>query len=212
MSEWLDISVPLRNRMPHWPGDVPVEIWQTMDMTRGDVCNLRTLSMSAHAGTHMDAPLHFVADGKSIDAMPGDATIGPARVIEIVDAKAITRGELERYAPAAGERLLCKTRNSSLWQRRCRMFVKDFVAVQPEAARYLVDCGIRTLGVDCLSVGAYGGHEGLETHRALLGAGIWVIEGLDLSSVQPGSYELACLPLRIEGGEGAPARAMLRRL
>jgi arylformamidase len=212
MSEWLDISVPLRNRMPHWPGDIPVDIRQTMDMGRGDVCNLQTLSMSAHAGTHVDAPLHFVASGKPIDAMPGDATIGRARVVEIADPNAITRGELEPYAPAAGERLLCKTRNSGWWQRRCRMFVKDFVAVQPEAASYLVACGIRALGVDYLSVGAYGGDEGVETHRALLGAGIWVIEGLDLSAVEPGSYELVCLPLRIEGGEGAPARAMLRRL
>jgi arylformamidase len=212
MSEWLDISVPLRNRMPHWPGDIPVQVGQTMDMGRGDVCNLRTLSMSAHAGTHIDAPLHFVTDGKPIDAMPGDATIGPARVIEIADPNAITRDELERHVPAAGERLLCKTRNSKGWQRRCRMFVKDFVAVRPEAARYLVDCGIRSLGVDYLSVGAYGGGEGVETHRALLGAGIWVVEGLDLSAVDPGSYQLVCLPLRIEGGEGAPARAMLRRL
>jgi arylformamidase len=211
MSEWLDISVPLRSRMPHWPGDIPVEIRQTMDMHGGEACNLRTISMSAHTGTHMDAPLHFVADGQPIDAMPGEATIGPARVIAIEAAQAITRAELERHAPAAGERLLCKTRNSRIWQGRCRMFMKDFVAVQPEAAKYLVERGIQTLGVDYLSVGSYGGDEGVETHRILLGAGVWVIEGLDLSAVEPGNYELICLPLRIEGGEGAPARAMLRR-
>lgn len=211
MNEWIDISVPLRTAMPHWPGDIPVNITQTMNVDRGDVCNLRTLSMSAHTGTHMDAPLHFVAQGSAIDTMPLDATIGPARVIAIESDSAITRAELQECGPQPGERLLFKTRNSRLWRNRCRLFMKNFVAVNADAARYLVECGVRTIGVDYLSVGAYEG-DGVETHHVLLGAGVWVIEGLDLSAAEPGSYEMVCLPLRIEGGDGAPARAALRKL
>jgi arylformamidase len=209
MSDWIDISVPLRTGMPHWPGDIPVNIPQTMNMNAGDVCNLRTLSMSAHTGTHMDAPLHFVRDAVGIDAMPLDATIGPARVLGIQSEDAITRRELLDSQPQRGERLLFKTRNSQWWRNQCRLFMKNFVAIEADAARYLVDCGVRTVGVDYLSIGAYEG-DGVETHQVLLGAGVWVIEGLDLSRVEPGTYELICLPLRIEGGDGAPARAALR--
>lgn len=211
MSEWLDISVRLRTGMPHWPGDIPVNIRQTMDMASGAECNLRTISMSAHTGTHMDAPLHFLADGASMDAMPFDATMGLARVIGIANPAAITRDELEQHNPQRGERLLFKTANSRWWTDDCRLFRKKFVAIESNAARYLVERSVRTVGVDYLSVGAYQG-DGAETHRVLLGAGVWVIEGLDLSAVEPGTYELACLPLRIEGGDGAPARAALRRI
>jgi arylformamidase len=211
MGDWIDISVPLRTGMPHWPGDIPVHIEQTMDMRAGDACNLRTISMSAHTGTHMDAPLHFVMDGTGIDAMPLDATMGPARVLPIESDQSITRRELQRFEPRSGERLLFKTSNSRWWRARCRLFMKNFVAIEADAARYLADCGVRTVGVDYLSIGAYKG-DGVETHQILLGAGVWVIEGLDLSAVEPGDYELVCLPLRIEGGDGAPARAALRRL
>jgi arylformamidase len=211
MSQWIDVSVPVRTGMPHWPGDIPVTIRQTLNMNAGDPCNLRTISMSAHTGTHMDAPLHFVRDGVSLDSMTLDATMGVARVVEINDERSITRRELENCRPEAGERLLFKTRNSNFWRNRCRLFLKNFVAIEADAARYLVECGVRTVGVDYLSVGAYNG-DGAETHQVLLGAGIWIIEGLDLSGVQSGAYEMACLPLRIEGGDGAPARAALRRI
>jgi arylformamidase len=211
MDPWIDISLPLRSGMPHWPGDIPVNIQQKMSMAEGDVCNLRTLSMSAHTGTHMDAPLHFIRDAVAMDSMPLDATIGPARVVEIANDTTITRDELKEFRPRPGERLLFKTRNSNWWRDRCRFFMKNFVALNADAARYLVECGVRTIGVDYLSVGAYEG-DGVETHQVLLGAGIWVIEGLDLSAVEPGAYDLVCLPLRIEGGDGAPARAALRRL
>ena len=210
MSEWIDISVPLRTGMVHWPGDIPITIQQTFDMQRGDVANLRTLSMSAHTGTHMDAPLHFIAEGQSIDTIPFDATVGQARVIEIEDEHAITRVELEQYEPQLGERLLFKTRNSSIGWAECRYFLKDFVALNPDAARYLVECGVRTIGVDYLSIGPFG-DEGVETHHVILGAGIWAIEGLNLANVDAGTYELVCLPLKIAGGDGAPARAILRK-
>jgi arylformamidase len=210
MGDWIDISVPLRTGMPHWPGDIPVTIRQTMRIESGDACNLSTLSMSAHTGTHMDAPLHFVRGADGMDTMPLEATMGPARVLGIEDDRAITRRELQMFKPRPGERLLFKTRNSQWWQTGCRFFMKNFVAIEADAARYLVQCEVRTVGVDYLSVGAYEG-DGVETHQVLLGAGVWVIEGLDLSRVEPGDYELACLPLRIEGGDGAPARAALRK-
>lgn len=210
MPGWIDISVPLRSPMAHWPGDAPFVIDQVMDMTRGDVANLTTLSMSAHTGTHMDAPRHFVDGGRPIDAMPLEATVGTARVIAIQDENAITAGELHRHHIVRGDRLLFKTRNSErCWKSRC--FLKQFVHINAGAAEYLANLGVRCVGVDYLSVGGYQ-TDGVETHQILLGAGIWLIEGLDLSAVAPGRYDLVCLPLKIEGGEGAPARAIVRRL
>ena len=211
MSEWIDISVPLRSGMVHWPGDISVNIRQTSDMQVGDRANLRTISMSAHTGTHMDAPLHFVADGRAMDTMPFSATIGRARVIEITHEKIITRSELESHEPKLGERLLFKTRNSSIGWAQLPVLSEELRRVEPDAARYLVECGVRTVGVDYLSVGPYG-EEGFETHQVILGAGIWVIEGLNLANVEAGEYELVCLPLKIAGGDGAPARAILRKL
>lgn len=210
MSGWIDISVPLRSGMVHWPGDPPPSMDRALDMDAGDVCNARVLHMSAHTGTHMDAPLHFVRDGMSIDQMPLDATVGVARVIAIQDPDTIGRRELELFDIRKGERLLFKTSNSAhCW--KCRYFLKEFVHVNAEGARYLVDRGVSAIGVDYLSVGAYKA-DGVETHQILLGAGVWIVEGLDLSAVAPGTYELLCLPLKIAGGDGAPARAFLRSL
>jgi arylformamidase len=211
MSQWIDISVALRTGMVHWPGDIPVRVQQTANMQQGDVANLRTISMSAHTGTHMDAPLHFVDGGLSLDTMPFTATVGRARVIEIDDDNTITRAELEKHEPQLGERVLFKTRNSGVAWAQCRYFLKNYVALSSDAARYLVECGVRTIGVDYLSIGPYG-EEGFDTHRVILAAGIWVIEGLNLANVSAGEYELICLPLKIAGGDGAPARAILRRV
>jgi arylformamidase len=151
-----------------------------------------------------------MADGEAIDRIPLQAVIGEARVIEIADPIRITRQELATHAPKRGERLLFKTVNSTdCWNTPD--FVKRFVHVGADAARYLADCDVRTIGIDYLSIGAFEG-DGVETHRILLGAGIWIIEGLNLSSVSAGRYELICLPLKIMGGDGAPARAVVRRL
>jgi arylformamidase len=209
MSEdWIDVSVPLRTGMVHWPDDPPVSIERVMDVERGDVVSVSRLSMGAHTGTHMDAPLHFFRTGKSIDTMPLTATLGRARVIEIRDPELIKPEELRPYQIQRGERILFKTRNSArCWQTDD--FVEDFVYISQEAARYLAAQQVQTVGVDYLSVGGFF-RDGVETHHALLEAGIWIIEGLDLSSVAPGIYELVCLPLRIEGSDGAPARAILR--
>lgn len=206
---WIDVSVPLRSGMVRWPDNPPVEIERTLDMERGDVATVSRLSMGSHTGTHMDAPLHFVRGGDGLDRMPLDATVGPARVIGIEDPVSVKREELEPYGIGRGERVLFKTRNSA---RRwwAEDFVEDFVYVSEGAALYLAELGVRTVGVDYLSVGGFL-EDGVETHQALLGAEIWVIEGLDLSEVEPGEYELICLPLKVANGDGAPARAILRR-
>ena len=206
---WIDVSVPLRSGMVRWPDNPPVEIQRTLDVERGDVATVSRLSMGSHTGTHMDAPLHFVRGGDGLDRMPLDATVGPARVIGIEDPVSVKREELEPYGIGRGERVLFKTRNSA---RRwwAEDFMEDFVYVSEGAALYLAELGVRTVGVDYLSVGGFL-QDGVETHQALLGAEIWVIEGLDLSQIEPGEYELICLPLKVEDGDGAPARAILRK-
>lgn len=207
-NEWIDISVTIKAGMVHWPSDPAVSIKRINDMNKGDNNNLSFISMGTHTGTHMDAPIHFIAKGKSIDKMPLDACIGPARVIEIKDRESIKPDELSAYRIRRGERILFKTRNSKYW--RIDAFMKNFVHIFPEAAKYLAAKGVRAVGVDYLSVGGYQ-KDGALTHRNLLNAGIWIIEGLDLSGVKPGKHELICLPLKILNSDGAPARAIIRK-
>ena len=209
--EWIDVSVPLQDGMTGWPGDKPFERTLTHSIGEGASNNLSQIACSAHTGTHMDAPLHFIAAAPSIDTLPMDAVIGPARVIGVADDDSIRPEHLEPYGLQAGERVLFRTRNSD---RRLleKEFAKDFVAVSPDAARYLAARGVRTVGVDYLSVGAFREENGRETHRVLLAAGIWIIEGLNLVEIDPGAYEMICLPLLLAGSDGAPARAVLRRL
>ncbi len=205
---WIDISVPLKSGMAHWPGDAPVSIERVRDMDKGERVNLSVISLGAHSGTHVDAPIHFVQRGQSIDSIPLDTLVGRARVIEIKDTESIKPEELARHRIRRGERILFKTKNSShVWKKD--EFVEDFVFISDAGADFLVDRGVRSVGVDYLSVGSFK-HGGSYVHRALLGGGIWLIEGLDLSHAAPGHYDLICLPLRIIGGDGAPARAMLR--
>jgi len=208
---WIDVSVPLRNGMSGWPGDKPFERTLTHTIAGGASNNLSQFASSAHVGTHMDAPLHFLADAPSVDSMPIDAVVGPARVVGIADADSICPEHLEPLALQRGERVLFRTRNSD---RRLleHEFARDFVAISPEGARYLAERGVRTVGVDYLSVGAFREESGRETHRVLLGAGVWIVEGLNLADVEPGNYEMICLPLRLAGSDGAPARAVLRRI
>jgi len=209
--EWIDISVPLDNGMVHWPGDPPFHREQVMQMERGDVCNVSKMTSTVHIGTHMDAPRHFVQDGPGIEAMPIEATVGPARVIRIADPEMIRVSEIEPHNIGAGERVLFRTRNSdSAW--KTAEFQKRFVYIPAETAKYLAAKRVRTVGVDYLSVGGFEASDGPQTHQALLGAGVWIIEGLNLAGVEPGDYELVCLPLKMAGSDGAPARAILRKL
>ena len=158
----------------------------------------------------MDAPLHFVRGGKGLDEMPFEATIGRARVIEIHDPESVKPDELQPHSIRGGERILFKTRNSARrWHEEA--FIEDFVYVSQEAARHLATQEVLPVGTDSLSVGGFL-KDGVETHKTLLEAGIWVIEGLNLARVEPGEYELICLPLKVEWGDGAPARAILRAI
>lgn len=207
---WIDVTVALHSGMAHWPDNPPVRIERQLDIDRGDVANVSVLSMGSHTGTHMDAPLHFIPDGKGLDEMVFEETIGSARVIEIFDVDTVTVPELEDKDIQAGERVLFKTRNShGAWNEDS--FVEDFIYISQEAARYLVERRVRTVGIDYLSVGGFK-RDGEETHHALLGAGIWIIEGLNLAEVEPGDYELICLPLKVVRSDGAPARAIVRPL
>jgi len=206
--KWIDVSVTIKPGMAHWPDNPAIRVDRMLDMEKGDVCNVSVLSFGSHTGTHMDAPLHFLRNGKSLDKMPLDATIGPARVIEIKDKEAVKVEEIANQRIKPGERILFKTRNSkNAW--KSDDFEKNFIYISKEAAVFLAKAKVMTVGIDYLSVGGFF-KDGKETHDALLSAGIWVIEGLNLAKIKPGKYELNCLPIKVLNSDGAPARALLR--
>jgi arylformamidase len=207
---WIDISVTVRHGMPHWPDNPAVILERAMDIGRGDDCNVSHLAMGVHTGTHMDGPVHFLHGAAGLDQMPLSATMGVARVVEIADPLEVTVGELGAHQLRSGERVLFRTANSPrCWQTD--EFVEDFVSISEAAALYLAETRVRTVGIDYLSVGGYRA-DGARIHRILLDAGIWIIEGLDLSAVRAGSYEMICLPVKLHDSDGAPARAILRPL
>ncbi len=205
---WIDVSVPLANGMHGWPGNPPTVVTMHIGTAKGDVANVSAINLNSHTGTHMDAPLHFLQGAKTMDDLPWDAVIGPARLVEIKDKEAIKPAELKKLKPRAGERLLFKTRNSAVSWRKPE-FDKDFVYIAKEGAQYLADCGVQTIGIDYLSVGGFY-KDGIETHLIMLGAEIWIIEGLSFDGVKPGDYELLCLPVKFANGDGAPARCLVR--
>lgn len=205
---WRDVSVALRDGMMHWPGDPECRITRVAEMSSGSVCNLTQISMSAHTATHMDAPRHFIADGLTMEQMPLEAVIGRCRVIEIAATDQITPADLEERRLRRGERVLFKTRNSEVSWGKAE-FDRDFVSIRQDAAKYLVKCGVMTVGVDYLSIGGFE-KDGVQTHQIMLGAGIWVIEGLNLRDTKAGFYDMVCLPLKLAGADGAPCRVVLR--
>jgi arylformamidase len=207
-SDWIDVSVPVRDGMVSWPGDPKVRVERVSDLERGDAATVSRLDLGAHTGTHVDAPVHFVRGGKGIHELEWEGLIGPARVVHLPAAPVIDARIVDEVGVAAGERIVFRTRNSERCWNTDR-FVPDYTYVSLDGARRLVERGARTVAVDYLSIG--GGSDSAEIHRTLLSAGVYIIEGLDLSRVAPGAYELVCLPLRVEGGDGAPARALLRR-
>lgn len=211
MADYLDISLTISPDLPRWPGSPLTELTRRRDMARGDPVNDSTLVCGVHTGTHVDAPLHFLADGADVTRLALDALIGPAVVAVLPDVDAITAADLEALnLPADTRRLLLRTRNSEGWRRGDRDFRTDFVALTADAARWVVARDIRLIGVDYLSVQIFRGDPA--THIALLQAEVVIVEGLNLAQVVPGNYELICLPLKLAGAEGAPARAVLRTL
>jgi arylformamidase len=207
--DWIDVTVAIRDGMVHWPGNPPIVVERVEDMARGDAANVTKLSLGVHTGTHVDAPVHFDPRGAGVDAIPFAALCGPARVIAIANPREVTVDELAAAAITAGERILLRTHNSPhAWQQT--KFVEDAVHLTLDAAHWLAARKVMTIGIDYLSVGGFAASNGEAVHHALLDAGVWIVEGLDLTHAPPGPCELMCLPMKIAGADGAPARAFVR--
>ena len=204
----IDVSVPLDARLPTYPHNTPFSLEPIKRIARGDSSNVSTLHMSAHSGTHVDAPRHFFDDGPGTEALALDMLIGRTRVIEVTSRTGIAAEDLDPIDFSDDVRVLIKTCNSTFWGSP--VFHEDYVGVTDSGAKHLVARGIKVVGVDYLSVEQFK-NVGKPAHHVLLGAGTIVIEGLDLRDVEPGSYDMICLPLRIVGSDGAPARVVLRR-
>ena len=203
----IDVTVPLDAGLPTYPNNTPFSLEPVKRLARGDSSNVSTLRMSAHAGTHVDAPRHFFDTAGGIEVLPLDLLCGRARVVEIAATAAITADDLRQVDLADDVRVLLKTSNSTLWGDAT--FHKEYIGVGESAAKFLVERGTKVVGVDYLSVEPFK-TPGAPTHHILLGAGTIVIEGLNLRDVEPGVYEMYCLPLPVVGADGAPARVVLR--
>ncbi|OLE55733.1 MAG: hypothetical protein AUG51_02040 [Acidobacteria bacterium 13_1_20CM_3_53_8] len=209
-----DISVPISSETPIYPGDPGVRINQWASLAQNDPANVTLLHFGAHTATHVDAPAHFIAGGSRVEEIPLDVLIGMATVVEIPDdVSVIDAGKLPWLEMSGATRVLFKTRNSSFWSDLAQGFREDFTYIAPDAARALVERGVRLVGMDYLSVEKFQSEDHL-THVTLLEKSVVILEGLDLREVPAGRYELICLPLKIVGasGDGAPARAVLRSL
>jgi arylformamidase len=204
----IDVSVPLDAALPTYPGNTPFSLEATKRISRGDSSNVSTVHMSAHAGTHVDAPRHFFDGAPGADALPLEMLLGRARVIEVVSRKGIGPDALSEIDLSEDVRLLIKTYNSRLWGSP--EFHPEYLGLTEAGAKHLLAHGIKVVGVDYLSVEEFR-KPGAPAHHALLGGGTIVIEGLNLRDVDPGVYEMFCLPLRIVGADGAPARVVLRQ-
>lgn len=205
---WVDVSVPVRSEMPNWPGNPPVWVREVEPHQEEDPARVSVLSMSSHTGTHVDAPAHFLKHGATIDEMPPEVGLGPARVVHVEEAAIIEPEHLAAVDLAEVDRLLLRTRNSpALWEQE--EFVDTFAHLSTEAAEHLAEAELDLVGIDYLSVAGYQRNE-IPVHEALLEAGTWILEGLNLAGVTEGPVELACLPLKVEGCDGAPARAMVK--
>ena len=204
----IDVSVPLDAQLPTYPHNTPFALEPIKRLARGDSSNVSTLHMSAHTGTHVDAPRHFFDEGAGTEALPLELLIGRARVITVDSRAGVAAEDLDHLDFSDDIRVLIKTHNSRLWGSPA--FHEDYVGVTESGARHLVEHGIKVVGVDYLSVEQFR-KPGAPAHHVLLGAGTIVIEGLDLRDVEPGIYEMFCLPLRVVASDGAPARVVLRR-
>ncbi|HLZ44741.1 MAG TPA: cyclase family protein [Gemmatimonadales bacterium] len=209
---WIDATATLDSATtPVYAGDAPLRFDFLKDLRRGDALTLSVFSLGAHSGTHVDAPMHFVADGAPIDQVRLDALVGPARVIQIDDSvQAITAAELDRHQWKGAERVLFRTRSTARHWMSAAEFHRDFAYIAPDAAQLLADAGVKLVGIDYISAEQFGA-PAPRTHRTLLGKGIPIVEGLDLTDVPAGDYDLIVLPLKVRGHEAAPARAIVRK-
>jgi len=205
-----DLSLSISDSLPVWPGDPRVKITQVSSLDAGDIANVSRIEMGVHTGTHVDAPYHFMGgDTKTVENLSLEVMVGTAQVIQLPDDITEIGADILENAgiyPGA-KRLLIRTRNSRQWEMGNTEFFTSFTAIKPDGAQYLVDRKVQLVGVDYLSVALY--EDQTPTHRILLGASVVIIEGLNLSQVQPGIYNLVCLPLKIGGSDGSPARVIL---
>ncbi len=204
-----DVTRPLSSALPVYPGDPAIELAPIAQCAWGDAANVTRMVLSSHTGTHIDAPRHFFDAGATIDHLDPQILIGPARVVDVPCVSHITMDEVRSHDLEDVTRVLFKTPNTSLWDRPG--FQTGYHALTPEAAEWLVTCGVRLVGIDYLSVDAFDAQD-FPVHRCLLQAGVVIVEGLDLRAVPPGDYELYALPLLLQDGDGAPARVLLREV
>jgi arylformamidase len=207
VSRIYDISVPIRTGGLVYPGNPEIEITLQQAVAKGAGANVSYVRFGSHTGTHADAARHFFDDGQTVDKIPLDRLVGPALLLSFPDdVRAVTAADLSKHDLKGRKRVLLRTRNSALLSKK--EFVPDYTYLAPDGAQYLVDLGVELVGVDYLSIEQFhSGHH--RTHRTLLGHSVVIVEGLDLSAPPPGEYQFICLPLRIEGCDGAPARAVL---
>jgi arylformamidase len=206
----IDITVPLQSGIPVWPGSPGLEITQIKHLEAGDSSNVSRLGCDVHTGTHIDAPSHFIENGCTVEHLSLDIMVGPCSVAFLPEVMEVTHIDLDcLHLPTNTKRLLLRTRNSEFWKEGITGFRKDYTALTAKAAQWVVEQGINLIGIDYLSVQRY--NDNSSTHKILLEAGVVILEGLSLANVEPGLYELICLPLKLIDAEGAPARAVLRR-
>ena len=203
-----DITLTISPELPTWPGDPRVELERVRKIEDGSNANVSRVDMGVHTGTHVDAPFHFLQDGKTVDQIDLSLLTGRAYVLHLPEVDVITAPVLEdAQIPPRTRRVLFKTRNSESWAKEDQDFNTDFVGLSEDGAEYLVKRGVKLVGMDYLSVAPY--KKSRPTHESLLKAGVVIVEGLDLSEVSQGRYTLYCLPLKIANSDGAPARAIL---
>lgn len=210
MPQFYDVTIPIREGMPVWPGDPPVAVQPRQRIAAGGGCNTSHYSFGSHVGTHIDAPFHFIQSGRTLDQIEPGELIGPCWVADLTAAPShITNRDLDAAGiPSGVTRLLVKTRNSALWDEPNAPFQPSFVAFAESGARWVVARDIRLVGIDYLSVEPF--HSpGAVVHNTLLGNDVVAIEGLDLRGIEAGPYHLICLPLRVPGADGCPVRAIL---
>ncbi len=210
-----DITLPITNDLPVWPGDTPIDIQQTSRIGDGDNTNVSKIQFSVHSGTHIDAPFHFIESGISIDKIPVSKLIGKVYVIEIDNSINLITAEVLKAHPTRQKweitkKILFKTRNSSNWKLSTNEFQRDYVGIDTSAAEYLTDFNFDLIGIDYLSIAAF--DDTIKPHQILLGEECVLLEGVNLENIKQGFYEIYCLPMLIHGSDGAPARAILIQL